>query len=92
MNIQEIWKAAPESFYAGTAKEINTFTGVTDATMYRDDGWHFIQLGRYIERVQLSASILLAQIAAQGRQDKSFEQGGVSNRHRYVYPYPKQKE
>lgn len=72
-NIQEIWKTTPESFYAGTAEEINTFTGVTDATMYRDDGWHFIQLGRHIERVQLSASVLLAQIVAHEREDESFD-------------------
>lgn len=73
LNIQEIWQATPESFYAGTAEEINTFTGVTDATMYRGDGWHFIQLGRYIERVQLSASVLLSQIGAREREDESFD-------------------
>ena len=33
LNIQEIWKTTPESFYAGTSVEINTFAGVTDATM-----------------------------------------------------------
>lgn len=73
LTIQEIWKTAPESFYAGTAKDVATFTGVAEATMYRDEGWHFIQLGRYIERGQLSASILLSQIAAQDRQDESFD-------------------
>ena len=73
LNIQEIWKTNPESFYAGTSVEINTFAGVTDATMYRDEGWHFIQLGRYIERVQLSTSVMLAQISAHDRQDESFD-------------------
>lgn len=73
LDIREIWQATPESFYAGTAEEINTFTGVTDATMYRGDGWHFIQLGRYIERVQLSASVLLSQIDANEREDESFD-------------------
>ena len=73
LTIQEIWKTAPESFYAGTGKDIATFTGVAEATMYRDDGWHFIQLGRYIERVQLSASVLLAQIEANDIQDESFD-------------------
>ena len=73
LDIREIWQATPESFYAGTAEEINTFTGVTDATMYRGDGWHFIQLGTYIERVQLSASVLLSQIGANEREDESFD-------------------
>ncbi len=73
LTIQEIWKPAPESFYAETRKEINTFNGVTDATMYRDDGWHFIQLGRFIERVQLSASIMLSQIAAHEQENEYFD-------------------
>ena len=73
LTIQEIWKTAPEAFYAGTAKEISTFTGIADATMYRDEGWQFIQLGTYIERVQLSTSIMLSQIAVHDREDESFD-------------------
>lgn len=73
LDIQEIWKTHPESFYAGTEKDIATFSGVAGATMYRDEGWHFIQLGRYMERVQLSASVMLAQIAADDREDESFD-------------------
>ena len=38
--------------------------------MYRDDGWRFMQLGRLIERAQLSTSLLLAQVAADtGEED-----------------------
>ena len=62
--IQDIWAASPESFYAETAAEIDTFAGVTAATMYRDDGWRFMQIGRFIERAQLAVVLLLAQIAA----------------------------
>ena len=32
--------------------------------MYRDDGWRFIQIGRLIERAQLSTALLLTQLAA----------------------------
>lgn len=60
--IADIWRASPESFFAATAAQINTFDGVAESTMYRDDGWRFMQLGRYIERAQLSAALLLAQI------------------------------
>ena len=62
--IQDIWAASPESFYAETAAEIDTFAGVAAATMYRDDGWRFMQFGRFIERAQLSVVLLLAQLAA----------------------------
>ena len=62
--IQDIWKVSPESFYAETARDIDTFMGVAETTMYRDEGWHFMQLGRAIERAQLLSALLLAQLAA----------------------------
>lgn len=73
LDIQKIWKVTPESFYAETIEEISAFAGVAEATMYRDKGWHFMQLGRYMERAQLSAAILLAQLDADRRQDESFD-------------------
>ena len=63
LSIRDIWTASPESFYAETAAEINTFSGVALATMYRDDGWRFMRLGQLIERAQLSVALLLAQLA-----------------------------
>ena len=65
MGIQDIWPTSPESFYAETAAEVNTFIGVAEATMYRDEGWSFMQLGRYIERAQQSTALLLSQIEAE---------------------------
>ena len=73
LNIQEIWKVAPESFYAETIAELSAFSGVAETTMYRDDGWRFMQLGRYMERAQLSAAVLLAQVDAEEQQDESFD-------------------
>ncbi len=58
----DIWLASPEGFYTETAEDIETFTGVAAATMYRDAGWHFMQLGRFIERSQQASSLLLAQL------------------------------
>ena len=52
LGIVDIWQASPESFYAETAAKINTFLGVAESTMYRDDGWSFMQLGRLVERSQ----------------------------------------
>ncbi len=67
--IQDIWKAAPESFYAQVAQDVDTFLGVMDATMYRDDGWRFLQLGRAIERAQSTIALLLAQLEAVRTRD-----------------------
>ena len=65
LNILDIWPTSPESFYAETAAEMNTFIGVAESTMYRDEGWSFMQLGRYIERAQLLTTLLLAQLEAE---------------------------
>ena len=64
IEIRDIWLNSPENFYAETTAEIDTFRGVTSSTLYRDDAWHFLQLGSCLERAQLSSSLLLAQVAA----------------------------
>ena len=64
LTIQDIWATSPERFYAETAAEMNTFSGVAAATMYRDEGWRFMQLGRFIEQSQLSTSLFISQLAA----------------------------
>ncbi|MGI9310077.1 MAG: alpha-E domain-containing protein [bacterium] len=69
--IEQIWRVSPESFYTETARQIDTFTGVADATMYRDLGWRFMRLGRFIERAQFLLSLLLAQRAADRAQNEA---------------------
>ncbi len=36
--------------------------GIADATMYRDDGWQFLVLGRTIERADMTARLLSARL------------------------------
>ena len=64
LSIQDIWRTSPEGFYAETAAEMNRFSGVASATMYRDEGWSFMQLGCFIERAQLSTALFLSQLSA----------------------------
>ena len=78
LRIENIWKVSPESFYAETVREIDTFTGVADATMYRDDGWRFMRLGRFIERAQFLVALLLAQLATARSQGDTSGLGWTS--------------
>ena len=71
LSIRDIWKTSPESFYSETAGDINTFAGVAEATMYRDEGWHFLRLGRCMERAQYSASLFLSQLSMDKLMDES---------------------
>lgn len=63
IEIGDIWNNQPGEFYSRTKDAIRTFSGAADSTMYRDCGWHFLQLGRFIERAQLLASLLDAQVS-----------------------------
>jgi uncharacterized alpha-E superfamily protein len=43
----------------GTIKEAcQAHTGITDGTFFRDQGWYFYQLGRYIERADQTTRLL----------------------------------
>jgi len=78
LEIEDIWKVSPESFYAQTTREVDTFIGVAEATMYRDEGWRFMRLGRFIERAQLLVALLLAQITTGRALDAAPETGWTS--------------
>ena len=62
MDIRDIWQVSPETFYAETTAELDTFAGVAESTMYRDAGWGFMRLGRFLERTQMTAGLILAQV------------------------------
>ena len=63
VGIETIWNDQPRAFYLRTEDAIRTFTGIADSGMYRDDAWHFLRLGWFVERVQLVAALVDAHIA-----------------------------
>jgi len=51
--------ASPTSeFYRYVKEASHLFQGVTDSTMSHGEGWHYIQIGRLIERAATTATIL----------------------------------
>ena len=79
MNILDIWNTSPEAFYDEIDTDIDNFMGVAAATMYRDEGWHFLQLGRFIERAQVAAALFLAQIEQFPVDDSDLSGGSESD-------------
>ena len=63
VGIETIWNDRPGAFYRHTGDALRTFTGIAESAMYRDDGWHFLQLGHFVERTQLLAALVDAHIA-----------------------------
>ncbi len=43
-------RESPHEFYRAVESGSCTFQGVTDATLDHDEGWQFIQLGKFLER------------------------------------------
>lgn len=78
LTIQDIWLTSPEGFYADTAAEMDRFAGVAAATMYRDEGWRFMQLGRFIEWSQMSTGLFLAQLDSIALTEDHFESDWTS--------------
>lgn len=45
-------------FLLAAMEGVHLFQGVTDSTMGHGEGWHFIQLGRYLERASATVRLL----------------------------------
>ncbi len=57
-DLNQTWEGQPHSFLHNINQEVYRFQGITDARISRDQGWHFIQLGRYIERAAETSDAL----------------------------------
>ncbi len=62
-HIEDIWTGNPQQFYADMVQDIHTFMGVASSTLYRDEGWDFLQIGRVIEHAQLMSALLVFQVS-----------------------------
>ncbi len=56
--LSEIWNAQPSEFFRAVKQGAHLFQGITDSTMGHGEGWHFIQLGRSIERAGATTRLL----------------------------------
>jgi uncharacterized alpha-E superfamily protein len=59
--MDRVW-AAPHGFFQAVKQGAHLFQGITDTTMTRGEGWHFIQLGQYLERAGNVAALLSAHL------------------------------
>jgi uncharacterized alpha-E superfamily protein len=54
----DLWNGEPEEFLSSVKERAHLFQGVTDSTMSHGEGWHFIQLGRFLERAVNISSLV----------------------------------
>ena len=49
---------SPHDFFGAVETGCHLFQGLCDTTMVRDEGWQFIQLGKFLERADLTLRLL----------------------------------
>jgi uncharacterized alpha-E superfamily protein len=55
---QALLARSPQAFFERVIQTSLLFDGITSATLPRSEGWHFIQLGRYMERADKTSRFL----------------------------------
>ena len=60
--VDHVW-AAPHEFFHAVEQGRHLFQGITNSTMDHGEGWHFIQLGQYIDHAGNVAGLLSAHLA-----------------------------
>lgn len=71
LSLVQIWSHDPASLCREMAEAAALFDGVCAAAMRRDVGWHFMRLGRFVERAQLLSSLMHAYRAGDEQHDES---------------------
>ena len=51
---------SPDDFYRHIMRGSALFQGFTDQTLAHDQGWHFIQIGKYLERIDVTSRVIEA--------------------------------
>ena len=57
-NSEQIWRDGPHSYFNNIKMSSQLFQGLVESTMPRDEGWHWMQLGRFVERSDATARLL----------------------------------
>lgn len=57
-SLVDIWSGQPQIFFTGVKDGVALFRGVTDSTLCRGEPYHFLQVGRYLERAGSTATLL----------------------------------
>jgi uncharacterized alpha-E superfamily protein len=66
MDIDRLWSTGTDSVLQSVNRGGQMVTGIIDSTMSHGQGWEFVRIGRYLERVILTAWLLEAHFGIKG--------------------------
>ena len=55
---RELWRSSPSEFFQEVKAGSLHLIGITHATLLRNEGWHFLQAGKFLERADKTSRIL----------------------------------
>ncbi len=58
MGTPDLFSAQPHDLLYSVTQSSHMFQGITDSTMIHGEGWQFIQVGRFMERVQATTRLV----------------------------------
>lgn len=56
--INDIWDGQTHALLRQIKEGVQLFHGITEATMRQDEGWHFLRIGRFLERAEATITLL----------------------------------
>lgn len=81
-SIELVMMDGPYAFCRAVRNACHLIAGVVDNTMPHDEGWHFLQAGRFLERAGMTARILDSQAALLSRPRRGG--GDYAATHRWI--------
>ncbi|RLT45600.1 MAG: alpha-E domain-containing protein [Chloroflexi bacterium] len=57
-SFDQVWSDQPHAFFRDVENNVCLFQGITASSMTHDEGWHFIQIGSYLERAIATATLV----------------------------------
>ncbi len=83
-SMQDMWYSEPHEFLMSVIEGIQLFQGITDSTMSYNEGWHFIQVGHYIERAWFTAGLIDVHVRASSLAQVELSGTGQPDRLEYL--------
>lgn len=72
--IDDVWDGQTHALFRRIKEGAQLFHGITEATMRQDEGWQFVQVGRFLERAEATITLLQAYFGERNTTDlESFD-------------------
>lgn len=76
--VQAHFEEAPDNFFRQIMNNSMLFQGLTDQTLPHDQRWHFAQLGKYLERIDVTTRVIESKLDILDRGETTVE-GAMHN-------------